>query len=150
MGQKVRRTVKLFSSIDSTVLTSILVVIAIVIIVARSVESGQHHATSVDLPRVSHPVSIPNLLREDAMQVFVTRDGQIFFRADRFSPDSLTEEIRDRLKNRGIERKVYIKADMRARYDSVEQVLDAVRAAGVLKVAFVVDQGRPIFGVRRP
>lgn len=85
-----------------------------------------------------------NLLREDAMQVFVARDGQIFFGGDLVDPDSLAAKIQERLKNRDIERKVYIKADMHARYDAVKQVLDAVRAAGILKVAFIVDQARPV------
>ena len=54
----------------------------------------------------------------------------------------MAEQIRSRLKNRDVERKVYIRADMRARYGAVKTVLDGVSSAGILRVAFLLDQRR--------
>jgi biopolymer transport protein ExbD len=45
-----------------------------------------------------------------------------------------------------VERKVYIKADMRARWGAVKQALDAARAAGILRVAILTDQRRGVPG----
>jgi biopolymer transport protein ExbD len=39
-----------------------------------------------------------------------------------------------------VERKVYIRADGRAWYGTVKEVLDGVRAAGVEKVGFLLEQ----------
>lgn len=52
----------------------------------------------------------------------------------------LSEKIAGRLKDRGVERKVYIHADMRAHWSGLKTVLDAVRSAGVLRVAFLVNR----------
>jgi biopolymer transport protein ExbD len=56
----------------------------------------------------------------------------------------LQQKITDRLKDRSAEKKVYIKADMRAQWGGVKEVLDEVRAAGVLRVAFLVDERRAL------
>jgi biopolymer transport protein ExbD/biopolymer transport protein TolR len=95
---------------------------------------------TVDLPKVSHPVSMAAADREDAMLVAVARDGKVYLGGDQITADFLGNRIRERLKDRDVERKVYIKADSRARWGSVKPVLDGVRSAGVLRVAFLVDQ----------
>jgi biopolymer transport protein TolR len=89
---------------------------------------------------VLHPVSMPSANREDAMIVNVTRDGKIYFDTKQVRPADLAQKIADRLKDRSVERKVYIKADMRARWSSVKPVIDGVRAAGILRVALLTYQ----------
>jgi biopolymer transport protein TolR len=106
-----------------------------------------------DLAHVSHPISMPNALREDVLEVAVTRDGKIYLGYDRLSIDQLPIAIRAGVAH-GSERKVYIRADMRARYGAVKQVLDAVQSAGIENIAFLVDQRHPgqmsdIKGLRR-
>jgi biopolymer transport protein TolR len=83
---------------------------------------------------------MPGALREDVMLVSVTRDGQIYFGSDQIDSADLSGKIKNRLKDRGVERKVYINADLRARWGGVKQVLDVVRSAGILRVAFLVNQ----------
>jgi len=75
-------------------------------------------------------------------EVVVIRDGEVFFGADRVDPADLRQKILDCLKDHSFERKVYIIADMRARRGPIKPVLDAVRAAGALRVTFLVDQRR--------
>jgi biopolymer transport protein TolR len=79
--------------------------------------------------------------REDALVVAITRDGNVWLVADQVQLENLPAAIRERV-SRGAERRVYIKADMRARYGGVKQVLACVRAAGIDKVAFIVDRHR--------
>ena len=45
-------------------------------------------------------------------------------------PDDLPDKVRDLLTNR-LDKTVYIKADKRAKYEGVEDVVDNLRAAGV-------------------
>ncbi len=80
-------------------------------------------------------------MREDAMIVTIMRNGDVFFRNDRVSPDRLAEAIRVQVE-RGSERKVYIRADARALYRNVKQVLDAIQEAGLVNVSFLVDRRR--------
>jgi biopolymer transport protein ExbD/biopolymer transport protein TolR len=77
--------------------------------------------------------------RQDALLVAITRDGQVWFDRDRIMAENLPAAIRERV-SRGDERKVYLRADMRARYGGVVRVLACERAAGIEKVGFVVKE----------
>jgi len=99
------------------------------------------HGASVDLARVSHTTPMRAADREDALLVAIMRDGKIFFRADRITIEELPARIREGV-SQGAERKIYIKADARAKYASVVEVLDGVHDAGIENVGFIVDQRR--------
>jgi len=100
---------------------------------------GEYRGPAVDLAKVSAPVPMRAADREDAMVIGIRVDGRIFFRSDRVSIDELPDRIRESIRQ-GSEKKVYIKADFRAKYLWVSEVLDNVRTAGVEKIAFLVDQ----------
>jgi len=67
------------------------------------------------------------------------RNGDIFFGSDKVPADSLTGKVKDRLANR-TSKEVYLKADARAHYGNVVQVVDAVRAAGVDDLGLLTEQ----------
>jgi biopolymer transport protein ExbD len=67
------------------------------------------------------------------------RDGTVYFSTDKIAVDSLTGRVKDRLTNR-TDKRVYVKADARAHFGSVVQVVDAVRAAGVDDLGLLTDQ----------
>jgi len=96
-----------------------------------------------DLPRVGHPVSMAHANREDAMIVAILRDDKVFFRNDRVRPEQLPDRIRESLRQ-GSEKEVYIRADARAKYGWVAEVLDGVRSAGVEKIGILVNERRPL------
>ena len=98
-----------------------------------------HHGSSVDLPRVLHPVAMRGADREDAMKVSITRDGRVYFGTEQITFGDLPAKIQDRLKDREVERKVYVVADMRARWGGVRQALDGVRNAGIIRIAILAD-----------
>jgi biopolymer transport protein ExbD/biopolymer transport protein TolR len=54
-------------------------------------------------------------------------------------PDDLTEKIKDKLANR-TDKRVFLKADMRAKFGWVVEVVDDVRAAGVDQLGLLTDQ----------
>ena len=95
-----------------------------------------------DLPKVSRPVSMLHAERDDALVVAIIRTGDVFFRNDKLPPDLLGAAIRKSLPSTR-ERKVYIRADARARWGTVAQVIDQVRAAGIPNLAFLANQSRP-------
>lgn len=108
--------------------------IVFILLLAVLVWPTPYHHGSVDLAKVDHPVSMRNADREDAMKFTVTRDGKIYFEADQISSADVREKIVDRLKDRSVERKVYIMADMGTRWGAVKPVLDGARSAGFLRI----------------
>jgi biopolymer transport protein ExbD len=59
-------------------------------------------------------VSMSGSNREDAMVIGVRRDGAVYFGAERVRSDEVPSKILNRLKEPGVERKVYISVDRRA------------------------------------
>ena len=133
---------KLFSGIDTTGFAAIMVVLVFIELIAGTMSYGPHSGIGIDLPRILYPVSMPGAMRDDGMQVSITRDGKVFFGSELIVPDYMKEKIQVRLENPDVERRVYIRADARARYGTIKGVLDGVRSAGILRVAFLVDQRR--------
>ncbi|MGB8583188.1 MAG: biopolymer transporter ExbD [Candidatus Sulfotelmatobacter sp.] len=142
MLPKHTRSVRVFCRIDTAGFASIMVVLLAVMIIASSTQRPQW--IGADLPRISHPVLMPSALREDALFVTVLRDGSVFFGADKLVPVDLAEKIDGRLRDRSVERKVYLRIDGRARYGSVKQVLDGIRATGIERVGILLEQ--PVIG----
>jgi biopolymer transport protein TolR len=142
MPRKSRTSPRLFSDFNTLQFASVMAMVLFVLLLIFMTVPTHHYGVSADLPRVWHPVSMPGALRDDAMKVSILRDGQVYFCNDRVWSDDLGRRIQDRLKDRSVERKVYITADARARYGTVKAVLDGVRSAGILRVAFLADQRR--------
>ena len=143
MLQSWRKPAKLFSDFNTLQFAGVMGMVLFVILflfMPIGVVCGDR--TSVDFAKVLHPTSMPSANREDAMIVSVTRDGKVYFGVEQVRADALSQKITERLKDHSVERKVYIKADMRARWGAVKPVLDSVRAAGLMRVAFLVDQRR--------
>ncbi len=142
MLQTWRKPAKLFGDVNTLQFASVMSMVVFVLLIVFMTLPTPHHGISPDPPRVDHPASMPYAAREDAMIVSVTRDGKIYFGTEHVDPADLSQKITDCLKDHSVERKVYINADTRARWGGVKQVLDGVRAAGLMRVAFLVDQRR--------
>jgi biopolymer transport protein TolR len=97
---------------------------------------------AVDLAKASNPIEMAEADREDALVVAITRDGNVWFGSNHVTLENLPVVIQQRV-SQGAERTVYIRADMRARYGGVARVLACVRAAGIERVAFLVEKGTP-------
>ena len=98
-----------------------------------------HRSMPVDRPHAYHSTSMPRALREDAMQITVSRDGQIYFRDDRVILQDLPEEIRQGLRN-GAENRIYLNVDAREKYGETIAVLHQIRQAGIEKAIFLTEQ----------
>ena len=139
MQSKRRRPNQPICGIDATPFVHVSVVLAAMFLLGSLTLGEPHHGVGLYLPRVGHPVSMTHANREDAMIISIARDDKVFFRSDLVGPDQLAARIRESV-GRGSEREVYIRADARARYSWVAEVLDNVRSAGVEKIGFLVEQ----------
>jgi biopolymer transport protein ExbD len=79
--------------------------------------------------------------KEDAIMVAVTRNGQFFLSPGnaQIHIEDLSGKVRD-LQTNKLDKTVYIKADARAKYEAVEDVVDNLRAAGVDQVGLITEQ----------
>jgi biopolymer transport protein ExbD/biopolymer transport protein TolR len=112
-----------------------LVLLIIFMVVTPMLQKG----ISVDMAKVNNPEQMPDADKEDALLVSVTRDGNVYFGSEKTTIDNLTTKVKDRLANK-MDKRVYVKADMRARFGSVVSVVDSVRAAGVDDLGLLTDQ----------
>ncbi|HEV2115871.1 MAG TPA: biopolymer transporter ExbD [Terriglobales bacterium] len=127
---------KVNSNINVTPMVDVMLVLLIIfMVVTPMLQKG----VSVDLAKVNNPVQMPDADKEDALLVAIMRDGKIYFGNDMITPDALTEKIKDRLANR-VDKRVFIRADARAKYGTVVEVVDNVRAAGVDDLGLLTDQ----------
>ena len=88
---------------------------------------------------VNNPEDMHDADKEDAIQVAVTRDDHVFLGTDAVNPDDLTQKVKDKLANR-TDKRVFLKADARAKYGWVVAVVDDVRAAGVDQLGLLTEQ----------
>jgi biopolymer transport protein ExbD/biopolymer transport protein TolR len=88
--------------------------------------------------------------KEDAILVAVTRNGELFLSPGnkRLSLEDVPGKVKDLLTNR-LDKTVYIKADARAKYSRVEDVVDELRTAGVENLGLLTEQ-LPQGGVLKP
>jgi biopolymer transport protein ExbD len=83
--------------------------------------------------------------------VGITRDGGVVLSPGNIKllPSDLPNRVKDLLTNK-LDKTVYIKADMRAKYELVEDVIDNLRAAGVDQLGLLTEQIAPTSGGTQP
>jgi biopolymer transport protein TolR len=127
---------KVNSNINVTPMVDVMLVLLIIfMVITPMLQKG----ASVDMAKVNNPTSMPDADKEDALLVVVMRDGQIYFGTDRIKVDELTSKVKDRLADKP-DKRIFIRADLRAKYGAVVDVVDNVRAAGVDDVGLLTEQ----------
>jgi len=127
---------KVNSNINVTPMVDVMLVLLIIFMVITPM---LQHGQSVDLAKVNNPEQMPDADKEDALLIAVMRDGRVYFGNDQIAVDQLTGKVKDRIANK-TDKRVYIKADARAKFGSVVEVVDNVRAAGVDQLGLLTDQ----------
>ena len=113
-----------------------LVMLIIFMVITPMLSKG----VSVDLVMTNNPVAMADADREDAVLMAVTRDGKIFLGSSPVdSAGELPGKVRDLLEGR-LDMTVYLKADARARYEGVVDVVDNVRSAGVDNIGLLTEK----------
>src|SRR5205823_14014446 len=127
---------KVNSDINVTPMVDVMLVLLIIfMVITPMLQKG----VSVDLAKVNNPEPMADADKEDALIVAVMRDGKVFFGNDQIAVDQLTQKVKDRLANR-TDKRVYVRADARAKFGSVVGVVDNVRSAGVDDLGLLTEQ----------
>jgi biopolymer transport protein ExbD len=136
MAQAEKRMAEVNSDINVTPMVDVMLVLLIIfMVITPMLQKGQ----SVDLVKTDNPVAMPDADKEDALLVAITHDGKIYFGQDVVTQEKLTDIVKDKLANR-TDKRVFVKADSRARYGLVTDVVDDVRSAGVDELGLLTEQ----------
>jgi len=124
------------SDINVTPMADVMLVLLIIfMVITPMLQKG----IAVDLAKTKNPVDMKEADRDDAVLVAVTRDGKFYLGQDRVNIDDLAAKVNDLLANK-LNRTVFVRSDLRAKYGDVVQVVDSIRNAGVDKVGLLTER----------
>ena len=112
-----------------------LVMLIIFMVITPMLSKGQ----SVDMVRTKNPIAMQSADKEDAVLVAVTRDGKAYLGSTKIDPKDLPQKVKDLLSNK-LDKTCYLKADQRARYEKVVDVVNNMRAGGVDQLGLLTEQ----------
>ena len=92
-----------------------------------------------DIPSSVSATEQTGAMRDDAIEIVVTRDGAVYFRHEPVRLSDLAAAVQDAVR-KGADKKVYISADARAKNGDVERVVDELRRAGIAEIAFLTNK----------
>jgi len=126
------------SDINVTPMVDVMLCVLIIFMVITPM---LNKGANIELPKARNPIALPDADKEDAVKVSITRDGQIFLSPglERVNPEDLAPKVRDLLQNR-TSRMVFLRADGRAKYEKVEDVVDNLRSGGVDSLGLLTEQ----------
>lgn len=127
---------KVNSNINVTPMVDVMLVLLIIFMVITPMLQPDN---AVQLPRTDNPVEMIDAVRSDAPMVAVAHDGTIFFGSETVTREVLTQKVKDQIATRS-NKTVYVRADARARYKFLVDVVDNVRAAGVDQLGLLTEQ----------
>lgn len=124
------------SEINVTPMADVMLVLLIIfMVVTPMLQKG----APVELAKTRNPVDMKEADRDDSVVVAITRDGNFYLGSDRVNIDELASKVNDLLTNK-LEKTVFVKSDLRAKYGDVVQVVDNIRNAGVDKVGLLTER----------
>ena len=136
MGRLTKKVTPYNSDINVTPMVDVMLVLLIIfMVITPMLQKG----SNVEMARTNNPIAMEDADKEDAVLIAIQRDGTIFFDLDKVTPDQLITKVSDRLQNKA-DKRIYIKADGHAKYGTVVEVVDNVRAAGVDQVGLLTEQ----------
>jgi len=124
------------ADINVTPMVDVMLVLLIIFMVITPMLSK---GKDVDLVRTKNPISMPAADKSDAVLIAVTRDGKAWLGSDMVPAEDLPPKVKDLLTNK-LDKTVFVKADSRARYEKVVDVVDNLRAAGVDQLGLLTEQ----------
>ena len=129
------------SDINVTPMVDVMLVLLIIFMVITPMLTK---GVTVDKVKTKNAIAMKDADKEDAVMIGITRDGKVVLSPgnSQLLPSDLPNKVKDLLTNK-LDKTVYIQADMRAKYELVEDVVDNLRAAGVDQLGLITEQAAP-------
>ena len=129
------------SDINVTPMVDVMLVLLIIFMVITPMLTK---SVPLDQYKAKNSMAMQDADKDDAVIVAITRDGSMYLSPGKtkMTADQLPQKVRDLIKDRA-NKTVYVKADARARYEKVEDVVDNLRAAGIDEIGLLTEQLPP-------
>jgi len=124
------------ADINVTPMVDVMLVLLIIFMVITPMLSK---GISVDMVKTINPVPMQAADKSDAIIIAVTRDGQTYLNTTQMPADQLPGKVKDMLTGR-LDKTCFVRADSRARYEKVVDVVNNLRAAGVDQPGLLTEQ----------
>jgi biopolymer transport protein ExbD/biopolymer transport protein TolR len=124
------------SDINVTPMVDVMLVLLIIFMVITPMLSK---GVPIDLVKTHNPIAMQAADRTDAVLISVSRDGKTFLGRDAVPADQLAPKVKDMLTNR-TDKECFLKADTRAKYQVVMDVVQNLQAAGVDQLGLLTEQ----------
>jgi biopolymer transport protein ExbD len=126
------------SDINVTPMVDVMLVVLIIFMVITPL---LNKSANITMASVRNPIVMADAEKEDAVVVAVTRDGQVFLSPglQKVQVEELAPKVKDLLADKP-SKLVYLRADARSKYQTVEDVVDNLRAGGVDDVGLLTEQ----------
>jgi biopolymer transport protein TolR len=127
---------KVNANINVTPMVDVMLVLLIIFMVITPMLQNK---VAIDMAKVQNATAMPDADKEDAIVVAVTRDGGLFLGQDKVAVTELGTRVSEKLADKP-GKTIYVRADARAQYRTVEDAIDAVRTAGVEDIGLLTQQ----------
>jgi biopolymer transport protein ExbD/biopolymer transport protein TolR len=124
------------ADINVTPMVDVMLVMLIIFMVITPMLSK---GVSVDLAKTKNPIAMQAADKSDAIVCAITRDGKTWLGTTQTNPEDMPGKVKDLLTGR-LDHTVFVKADSRARYERVVDVVDNLRAAGVDQLGLLTEE----------
>jgi biopolymer transport protein ExbD/biopolymer transport protein TolR len=124
------------ADINVTPMVDVMLVMLIIFMVITPMLSN---GVSVDMVKTKNPIAMQSADKEDAVLVAVTRDGKVYLGSTQLKAEDLPQKVKDLLTNK-LDKTCYLKADARAQYKKVVEVVNNMRAGGVDQLGLLTEQ----------
>jgi biopolymer transport protein ExbD len=125
------------ADINVTPMVDVMLVLLIIFMVITPMLSKGQDVTKV---KTKNDVKMVEADKEDAILIAITRDGTPYLSPGnaKVHPEDLGSKVKDLQTNRS-DKTVYIKADARAKFSAVTDVIDNLRTAQVDSVGLITE-----------
>jgi len=128
------------SDINVTPMVDVMLVLLIIfMVITPMLQKG----VNVEMAKTNNPIAMEDADKEDAVLIAIQRDGKVYFDTEQVAVDQITAKVQDKLGTRA-DKRVFIRADARAKYGMVVEVVDNVRSAGVDQLGLLTEQTKPL------
>ena len=127
------------SEINVTPMVDVMLVLLIIfMIVTPLLQQG----VSVDLPKnMISPTQDEEITKDTSLVITITDNNNFYIGKQEFPLEALGDKIKAKMKDRTPDKKiVYIKADVRVKYETVVKAIDTIRKQEVDKIGLIADK----------
>jgi biopolymer transport protein ExbD len=124
------------ADINVTPLCDVMLVLLIIFMVITPMLQKN---VSVDMVKTQHAQEMDAENKTNAVTLAVTRDGRVYLGRKLIPMDSVTSQVTAAISH-NIDKTVFLRADARAKYGDVLDVVNALRAANIQDLGMLTEQ----------